>query len=115
MTLQQVYESTIKSGGATFGADMVLRRSGWAVGGLSAPVRLPVPGSTQKGFYEALVALQRNLDLPEPRIFGSWVYQGEIWLEPVELFDSEPTALRAARVRREIALYCLHTGQEILV
>ena len=98
-------------GGATINHLSQVPRTGFCVG-LGGAVAL----DKSKGYFDQALAIVDQALADEPRTtFGAWVDMDTqaLYIEPVQVFDSEKIAMNVARARGELAIFDLWKGVEI--
>jgi hypothetical protein len=105
---------TMRNGGGTFFPDgeAYSPESGYAVGQFSGTYALVPLDDIPDNFDGAIKSLQ----LAFPNLFiGTWVHDGYIHIDPVEIVSNRANALAAARKRNQKAIYDFSTGETINV
>lgn len=98
---------TLANGGATFGPDGTPIRTGYSVAGIATALRIPVEDFTPETLSAALALFEGE------EAYGTWIWEGEVWIEPTTVLRQRWKALGLAVLRREIAFYDLNRGRTI--
>ncbi|UVK59082.1 membrane protein [Microbacterium phage Cen1621] len=98
---------TVANGGATFTAEGELVTSGFSVAGVAPALRLAVEDFTPAAVL-AVVARFAGAGF-----FGTWIEEGEVWIEPTNVLADADEAHALAEARGEIAYYDLDNLAEI--
>ncbi|MFM9442571.1 hypothetical protein [Streptomyces acidiscabies] len=112
--LAQLYDGLFLNGGFTImtrpdGSTYVPTR-GYAVSTTPAPHTLPATAS-----FDAFADLVRDVTgaYGDVNGLGGWLYEGVIYIDPVEIISDRRAATAAGLHRRQLAIFDLATGTEI--
>ncbi|UJQ87184.1 hypothetical protein SEA_BAILEYBLU_46 [Arthrobacter phage BaileyBlu] len=105
--METIFTTTTTNGGATFTAHGDLVTSGYCVAGIAPAVRVAVEDFTAEALAEAVASFDHN------GTFGTWIEDGEVWIEPSEVYTDRDEADRVAKAREEIAYFDLDAMEEI--
>ena len=104
---QNVATRTLANGGDTFTAQGEQITSGFSVAGIAPAIRVSVDDLTAQDIAD-MVALFSGV-----QAFGTWIEDGEVWIEPTTVLHDADEADALARERDEIAYFDLDTLTEI--
>ncbi|WP_144722222.1 hypothetical protein [Cellulosimicrobium sp. TH-20] len=99
-------DATLANGGATLTREG-FATEGVAVAGIAPAIRVDADGLTVELLADAVQVFRNATAL------GTWLHEGEFWIEPTEVFTDRAEAIRIGRDRGEIAVYDLGEGEEI--
>jgi hypothetical protein len=107
-TLSEVLETTRRDGGGTWNAVTLhpVRSGGWAVGGSLPGWTVDLewsPDHITRVFGDACDSLMTD----GARYIGTWIDEGMLYVDAIELIDDTDEALRVAAERGEKAIYHL--------
>lgn len=108
MTISETLDATLADGGGTFDADTLepIVDGPWAVGGSMAGDVVPLNGNAlMVGAYFAEAI--RTLCLRGAVTIGTWVDEGMLYVDAVDLVDDTDEAIALAAERGELAIYHL--------
>jgi hypothetical protein len=116
MKYEALYDLTITQGGATVRAEdypskIVMPKTGYAV----ATSGTTVEQDDKEAFdvvVDKMIAWCRETEVA---YFGTWVHDGLIYVDGVEVFASKEFALGVAYARGELAIYDIAAGKEIAI
>jgi hypothetical protein len=105
-TISDALDDTLRNGGGTFDALTLepVTSGPWAVGGSLPGIVLDASGD---GYHRRLAFGNAYLDLltSGARIIGTWIDDGRLYIDAIELIESTDDALRLAAERGELAVY----------
>lgn len=102
---------TLQAGGGTFqnGRDITDElESGYVVGGVVATS--VQPEDAHETIANELIELSDNHDL-----IGTWLHEGEIHIDVVDILEDKEAALNLGKERGEIAIWDIANATEIMV
>lgn len=105
--MNTIFATTTANGGATFTATGDLVTSGYCVAGVAPAVRVALADFTAETLAEAVASFNHS------GTFGTWIEEGEVWIEPSEVYTDRAEADRVAKAREEIAYFDLDAMEEI--
>lgn len=104
---ETLVHTTLANGGSTFAADGSLVTSGFSVAGIAPAVRIPVAAFTAEALAATIALFAGSAT------FGTWIEDGEVWIEPTNVLTDAAEADALARERDEIAYFDLDSMTEI--
>lgn len=104
---QTIARLTVANGGATFTAEGVALHSGFSVAGVAPAIRIRVEDFDAATLAAAIAVFGTR------SAFGTWIEEGEVWIEPTTLLTDAAEAHALAEARGEIAYFDLDTLTEI--
>lgn len=104
--MDRIAKVTVENGGATFTRTGEIVTTGYAVAGVADAVRIPVADFTADALAAAIAAF-------DAETFGTWIEEGEVWIEPSEVYEDRETADRIAKARHEIAYFNITDAEEV--
>jgi hypothetical protein len=121
---RRLVKEAIKNGGCTLNT-MTLQAAvndGFVVGGYADALTIPVKDFSghreTQSREEVRNWLLKNIDadgLPMNSFVGSWVDNGSIWFDFCNIYHDVNDALKAARDRKELAIFDLNAKESIFV
>jgi hypothetical protein len=105
-----IFSDTLDNGGGTYTKFLDAGpKTGFAVGGED-------PGRIVSGDQDIVLAILKfSAQLPMGRFLGTWLHDGEFYLDSVSILEDKDEAIALGRKRGEIAIFNLGTGGEIPV
>jgi hypothetical protein len=105
----QMYSDTLANGGGTFNRAGRNVTRGFAVSAIDDTFRI-IDIDDKPAFERAILDVAR--EYPTSCV-GTWVHEGNIYIDPADVFTDEATALRWATQRNQIAYYIIHEQREV--
>ena len=110
--VQQGLELTAANDGATILKNGQEATKGYAVGGLME-FKLPYASADQRTIQELTFDALACINTIECDAYGFWLDGETLYIDAVTIFQDAPTALAFAAENDELAIFCIHTQDEI--
>jgi hypothetical protein len=117
-TIRQAYDLTLEQGGATLDTedlDDYAGPFGWVVGGANGLPGHAIPLDDPQLAFDLFVNAYLDLLNQEVRVIGTWVDEGRLYVDAVDIITSADDAIEAAIQRGEKAIYNLTTQRTVEV
>lgn len=113
--IEKIWNATILNNGSSSvkgdGDYSILHAyNGYIVGGFSACIKA---GATIEEFSKALARMDKML--PSNAILGTWIHEGQIYIEQSKIIENLDFALAIAKLNEQIAIYDLAKQEDVKV
>ncbi len=117
--IEKIQNKLYMKGGFSFNMEYGFNppKEGYMVGGISTSLIFDNIEALSKGKDSILFYLNKYAALGESLFLGGWKdnKDGKIYIEPVDRFHTLEIALEEGNRRREIAIYDLKKGEDIIL
>ena len=102
-------------GGGTFYADgEPFTRQGFVVGGKAPSLVIRLWADGRELFGPASVeSVAKWIEGNRSRMYGSWLDEGSVHIDAVDVYDDRDQAIEVGRLRGELAIYDMAAGADI--
>lgn len=115
--IDKIQNALFLNGGFSFNLEYGFHppQKGYMVAGLATPIICDSIEDLKEHKYEILSYLNTYGNKDSKTFLGGWVNEGKVFIEPSDIFFTLKYALGAAKSSKQIAIYDLEKGEDILV
>ncbi len=115
--IEKIQNKLYMKGGFSFNMEYGFNppKEGYMVGGIAPPLIFDNIEALSKGKDGILFYLNKYASVSEVMFLGGWENEGKIYIEPSEMYTSRCIALMKGKRRKELTIYDLEKGEDIIL